>query len=202
MKKILWIDTETTGLDAQRHSLIQLAMLMDIDGKVEGEFNLKIQPFPKDIIEISWDSLLFVSDFGTNDISLPITDAEIDDIRKYISPFDAMTKISQFLDLYISKFDKNDKAWVGGYNVGFDMDTLSSFCKKAGFAFLGSYINWQRLDVLHALYQETYKSGQVYADYKLSTVCELYGIELNAHDAMSDIKATRELWYKLEAGNG
>ena len=30
-------------------------------------------------------------------------------------------------------------------------------------------------------------------DHKLGTVCEQLGIELDAHDAMNDIRATREL---------
>jgi DNA polymerase III epsilon subunit-like protein len=30
-------------------------------------------------------------------------------------------------------------------------------------------------------------------NYKLTTVCEFFGIEFKAHDALADIKATREL---------
>jgi DNA polymerase III epsilon subunit-like protein len=34
-------------------------------------------------------------------------------------------------------------------------------------------------------------------DYKLSTVCAHYGIDIKAHEALSDIQATRELTLKL-----
>jgi len=30
-------------------------------------------------------------------------------------------------------------------------------------------------------------------NYKLQTVCEHFGVQIDAHDALSDIKATREL---------
>jgi len=195
MKKILWCDTETTGLDATRHGIIQLAMLMDIDGEIKGEVELKIQPFPEDTIEVFWRDIWGVHD---HEFILPVNELRVLDVSTYPSPFIQIKSITDFFDTHISKFDKNDKAWVGGYNIGFDLDALSAFCKKVGFPFLGSYINWQRLDVLHALYQQTYKDGTSYADYKLSTICELYGIELEAHNALSDIKATRELWYKLQ----
>lgn len=33
MKKVLWLDLETTGLDCNNHGIIQIAMLMDITGK-------------------------------------------------------------------------------------------------------------------------------------------------------------------------
>lgn len=35
--KILWIDTETTGLDPDKHGIIQLAMIVDIDGQIKGK---------------------------------------------------------------------------------------------------------------------------------------------------------------------
>lgn len=194
MKKIIWIDTETTGLDPQRHGLIQLGMVMDIDGKIEGEIDLKIQPFPTDTLEISWKDIWLARD---DQFIIPYNELPVYDVSQYQTPFEQMKKITTFLDKHISKFDKNDKAWVGGYNVGFDIDTLSAFCKKAEFAFLGSYINWYRIDVLNMLFLESYHSGLVIENYKLETVCKHFGIEIQAHDAMSDIKATRELYYLL-----
>jgi len=37
-------------------------------------------------------------------------------------------------------------------------------------------------------------------NYKLETVCAHFGITLYAHNAISDIKATRELYYLLKKG--
>ena len=37
----------------------------------------------------------------------------------------------------------------------------------------------------------------LFRSHKLVDVCKHFGIELDAHDALSDIKATRQLIYKL-----
>ena len=43
-KKVLYFDTETTGLDAGKHGIIQLAALMEIGGEIVETFNMKFQP--------------------------------------------------------------------------------------------------------------------------------------------------------------
>ena len=52
MKKILWLDVETTGLDPNRNGLIQLAILMDIDGELVDKIQINIQPFDDDMMLI------------------------------------------------------------------------------------------------------------------------------------------------------
>jgi len=42
--KILWLDTETTGIDPSLHSIIEIAGIIDIDGVPEKEFSYKVQP--------------------------------------------------------------------------------------------------------------------------------------------------------------
>ena len=205
MKKILWCDTETTGLDAKRHGIIQLALLMDIDGKIVDEISFDIQPFETDMMSIGIDDLVNIptdiswaeSMFTYEDCKTP-TGITFADIIGFTHPYEAMDKIISFLDKHIGKFDKSDKAWIGGYNIRFDLDFLSSFCKKAKFAYLGSYLNWRCLDPLYKLWEMDYKGDISYENYKLETVCGMYGIPIESHNALSDIKATRELWYKLQ----
>ena len=43
--KICWIDTETTGLDPRKHDVIQLAALVEIDGKIEAQKVWKCKPW-------------------------------------------------------------------------------------------------------------------------------------------------------------
>jgi DNA polymerase III epsilon subunit-like protein len=45
-RKILWIDTETTGTDPTLHSVIQIANIIDIDGKAEDKFVFNMRPHP------------------------------------------------------------------------------------------------------------------------------------------------------------
>lgn len=48
MKKTPWVDCETTGLDPVKHGIVQIAMLMDINGYVEDRLVVKCQPFDDD----------------------------------------------------------------------------------------------------------------------------------------------------------
>ena len=55
MKKILFFDTETTGIDSTLHSLIQIAGIIDIDGEVKETFSFNVKPHPE--FEIDNDAL-------------------------------------------------------------------------------------------------------------------------------------------------
>jgi DNA polymerase-3 subunit epsilon len=198
MKKILWLDVETTGLDPNRNGLIQLAMLMDIDGEMVDEVQLDFQPFQKD--EITINELGFQKewrefDLGDNTV-LPATNITAQTLWGYLIP--TTMKINHFLQKHISKFDKNDKAYIGGYNVPFDIAFLSKFYEKCGDKYLGSYINWKQVDVRSMVYMLDFHDHIRLDNYKLATVAEHFGIELDAHNPMSDIKVTRELFGRIE----
>ena len=45
LKKILYIDTETGGVDFQNSALIQLSGIIEIDGIEQERFNFYVKPF-------------------------------------------------------------------------------------------------------------------------------------------------------------
>src|SRR5690606_5049961 len=102
-------------------------------------------------------------------------------------------------DTYIDKYDKNDKFYPAGHNVQFDLDFLQEFWKKYGDQYgTGSYQNWRALDsrvMAHFLIM----AGKLpeLENMKLATLCNHFDIPINAHDAMSDITATRLLIRKM-----
>ena len=203
MKKILWFDCETTGLDPNRNGMIQLAMIMDIDGEAVDELQINMKPFPNDVFQDkegnqgttkAKDMLRVVSDFETP------TGIKITDIANYQVSESAMYKINAFLQKHIDRFDKADKAYIGGYNVPFDIAFLSKFYEKCGDKYLGSYINWRQIDVRSMVYMLEYDGIVNLENYKLVTVATHYGVEFDAHNPMSDIKATREIFKKIRAG--
>ena len=51
MSKILWFDVETTGLSAYKNDIIQLAVIITVDGKVVETHDLRCQPFDKMAID-------------------------------------------------------------------------------------------------------------------------------------------------------
>jgi DNA polymerase-3 subunit epsilon len=183
MKKILYFDTETTGLDAEKNDIIQLAYILTIGGKVVAKDTLEMQPF-------SYGNI--------SQKALEIHGMQVEDIKKFQSPKIAYEKFIATLNKHINKYDKTDKFYPCGYNCSFDIDFVGSWVRKCGNKFgIGSYCNWKRIDPLSILYIMDLKGEINLPNYKLATVCEHFGITINAHDALSDIEATQKLIYRL-----
>jgi len=204
-KKSVWIDFETSGLEAKRHAIVQLAMLFDINGEVVDKLTLNIQPFENDHVnfvmndkpqEMLWGDIQFMAE-AIGNATLPVNGISFKDMIGYLEPLEAHEQIVAFLDKHIDKFDKVDKAWVGGYNVRFDLDFLVEFFNRCEDKFLGSYINYRCLDPYSVLQNNDYKANEHLKSLSLENVCKEFELEHVAHDALSDIEATRHLWFKL-----
>ena len=189
MIKTLFFDVETTGLSPEKCSIVQLSGLIDIDGTVVEEFNMRMAP----------DKDAFIDEKAL----ITIGKSE-DELRNYPSPDVAYFELTRILDKYIKKFDRYDKFYPAGYNVRFDIDFLQKFFQKRQRELgereygSGSYQNWRAIDVMQFSHYLAYMGILDLPDYKLGTLCQYYGIELEAHDAMSDIKATRLLLKELQ----
>ena len=118
--KILYVDCETTGLNAYKNGIIQLAGIIEINNKQMVEFDIKMKPFKDDIIE---------------EKALQVSGITEKDIEKFQSAESGYNKIIQIFDTYINKYDKNDKFIICGYNVKFDVDFLKQFFIKNGNKF-------------------------------------------------------------------
>lgn len=179
-KKILFFDTETTGLDPVKNDIIQLSGCIDIGGKTVEKFDIKMQPFSYDISEKA----------------LEVHGMKLEEIKTFQCAEKGYDEFINKLTFHINKFDPKDKAYPAGYNVGFDIDFLGQFFIKNGDKYLGSWLNWRKLDPLQMFFLADFNGVLDLPNYKLETLCDHYGIEIKAHDAMSDIMATRELVYK------
>lgn len=133
-------------------------------------------------------------------LALDILGITIDEIRTCEDPNVIYWKFVRILEKYVDKFDKDKskKFYPIGYNVQFDLDFLNYFFLKNGDKYIGSWFNWKKLDVLQILYLMHYKEQIALRNYKLDEVCKYYEIELEAHNALNDITATRKLFKKLE----
>lgn len=184
-KKTLWFDIETTGLNPTKHGVIQFAALIEIDGQVVDKLEVKMQPQSGAEIEQS-----AIDTHG-------MTKADIAGFMPHEDGYDC---IRVFFERNCDKFDKKDKFYPAGYNVRFDLDFLQAMFKRFDRFGIGSFVNWLAIDPLPMLYMMDYAGLLSLPDYKLATVCAHYGIKINAHDALSDIIATRELTRKLITG--
>lgn len=180
--KILWIDEETTGLDAVKHDIITLSAMIEIDEVVKRGINLKIQP-------VNWDNI--------DDEALKINGITREDMKTFDPPEVAHRKLKEFLKRHVNPYDSTDKYQPAGYNVGFDMNFLAQFWIKMGDPYFGSWVDYHKLDVASLVQILHLKGALDLENYKLVTVAKYLDIPLNAHDAREDIIATRKVCYKL-----
>lgn len=180
--KILAFDTETTGLDPSLHSIIQLSAVFIRDGEPIDSINLFMQPFS--FLNISPEAL------QVHNITLD----QLQSFPDWRAQFQAW---EAWLAKYIDRFNKRDKAYPLAYRGTFDLEFLSALYKRCDNPYLGSWINWRLLDPLPLLNLLHYRNDPTISaldNLKLSTVAAALGIELQAHDAKSDIIAAVEVW--------
>jgi len=181
MKKVIWFDTETTGV-TEACDLVQIAGIIVIDGVVKEEFDIKSRPFK--------DTVIF-------DEALKVTQKTKDEIFNYPDPKKSYTKFKNILLKYVNKFDKNDKFWIAGHNINFDFNMLVKWALKNNDKYLGSLISYKdhfdTLSTVKALkFVDKFPKTQ---NNKLVTLAEALNISFEgmAHDALFDVKATRKL---------
>lgn len=177
-KKVLWFDVETTGLSAYHNDIVELAYQLQVGNEIVQERCVCMAPF--DITKVQ-------------DKALAIHNRTVEEIAEYPSPTEVYQLVLQDWGKWVNKFDKKDKMYVAGYNVGFDLEFLVQHAKKCNDKYLGSWINYKRLDVLDLVYRLDFEGVINLPNNKLSTVAQYFGVEIQAHNALSDINATRQL---------
>ena len=81
------------------------------------------------------------------------------------------------------------------------MKALSAFFKKNSDDYFGSWQNWNAIDGLAIVRFLAWRGDiPMLENFKLGTACNHFDISLGdqAHDAIVDIKATRQLILKLQ----
>lgn len=185
-KKVFYFDVETTGIDKAKHDIVQLAYIIEVNGEVKLENNLLIKPTRLENIDPQ---------------ALEIIGKTKKELMKGMDAITAHKRLLLDFNNHCDKYNKDDKFYIAGYNVGFDMGFLTAFFDSCNDPFLGSWVNWKSLDPLHIIRILDFKGKLDLPNHKLGTVCEHYGIEIDAHDALSDIRATRKLLLKFLHAN-
>jgi len=182
MAKILFFDVETMGLDYKLHGIIQLGVIVEIDGKVVDLKNFFMKPWKGKEIDPT---------------AIEAHGKSPEMISVYPEPKDVHKELIKFLSVHVDQFKKDDKFYPAGYNASFDYQFLSQFFKDAGDKYFGSWFNHRILDPLAILRIANVRGKINVTNFKLETVCKHFNVEIHAHDAMSDIKATQQLYHKV-----
>lgn len=177
--KNLYLDLETSGLDPQKHGIIQLAYILEENGQILKQNNFNMNPQGK----ILDSKALLINGY---------TEEEINKFPFYkLQIFKFLYEIQPFLS---SSF--YERFQIIGYNVNFDVEFLKVALQEINVKFNDIFQN-RFVDPLQFLYYLRFLRKVDFIDYKLETVCSYFGVPIQAHDALSDIQATRELLYRL-----
>ena len=184
MKKVLWLDVETTGLDCRKHGLREVGFIIEIDGVEVDKGVFKINPFTyttKDVV--------------IDDYALEISKVSIEDLESYDSSSYCFKELMKKLVKYVNVNDKNDCFVIAGYNTAFDIGFIKEWFKEMGL--LDSYkdlFHYKSLDVFSIVFALRHIGLNSAENDKLETMCNYFDIEIEAHNALSDIEATKKLY--------
>lgn len=179
MSSLLWIDVETSAL-GDKAAVLQVALYPVINGEHQKPYTSYIQPHPGAQIDPG---------------ALKINKLNPKDFPSYPLPETVVKEMIDYLDKFETVFS------LAAHNVAFDRSHfVRLFNRTANY---GNYIT--RFDAVEYCTLEMAK--QVFKDKKnkpksnkLGDICKYFDIELsNAHDALSDITATVQVYEKLSA---
>ncbi len=183
MKKILWLDTETTGLNPLVHGLREVGFIIEIDGVEEERGNLFINPF-------TYERAVEVDDYA-----LSISNKTIEEIKTYDRSSFCFKEFIKLMIKYINVNDKDDVFVIAGYNVGFDVGFIKEWFKDMD---LGNdyktLFHYKSLDVFPLVITLKHLRLIDTENDRLETICKYFNIPLDAHNALSDIEATKKLY--------
>lgn len=190
--KVLWCDTETTGLEPENSGAFQVAMLYKY-----GADKTK-----------AWQRLFFMNPLDEEKGIIYHEEAynthgvKKETIEGYAKAADIMPVIATFLMDYGKGFadeGKFEKLFFAGYNPAFDWKHLDALFRRYTEYKMSDFFEPKLLDVLEQVKRATAMGKLNTLNKKLTTVCKSLEIPLeNAHDAMGDIEATRELAVRLQ----
>lgn len=175
---LAFVDVETTGLDSDKHEIIQLACVLAKQTPRTGkgpevtileEFELKIAP-------------------------TRLQDAEPDALR--VNGFNEMEwMFAVDLKNAMEHFAKKAKgAIMVAHNLCFDFAFIDKAFKTTG---VENTLHFQKIDTLSLAFAQHYNKAEV-DKYSLRYLCELYGVKNErAHTALADTKALYEVYKKM-----
>lgn len=182
--KLLYIDTETTGVNFKEDSLFQISCIyVDTENSLDApeEYDFKLAPYKNKELSPMAKEKTGMTDEEIN--SYPPQDLVFREFKEKICA-------------KVSPFDRKDKIFLLGYNVSFDDIFLREWFSFNGDKYYGSYFWNPCLDAMPLAGLRLMAARPFMPNFQLSTVYKvLTGKDLEgAHDAMADVRATREIF--------
>jgi DNA polymerase-3 subunit epsilon len=177
-RNLAFIDTETTGLDFDKHEVIEIGCVIVKQSGIEtgkptfivvDEFEMKIKP---ERIEDADPVALRVNGY---------------DPASWLFAYDLKQAMTLFAE-------KTKDAIMVSHNTPFDYGFLDKAFRKTGVI---NTMHYHKLDTISIAFAKLYMTGDV-TRFSLRFLCDYFGIDnKNAHTALSDARALFELYQKL-----
>lgn len=183
--KVFWLDIETGGLDPQKNPILQLAYVVEIDGKRAESGDLRSCGFPGAEID---------------DKALEVNGLDRKRIAKCIPERGLYAKLIHILGRYVDRYKRADKFVIGGYNVSFDVSFLQAMFKRQGDKYFGAWFAFQFIDPSSIVRFVQYAGAMdEFARMKLVDLAKHFEVDRpDAHDALADIEMTIEVVTKMK----
>lgn len=181
MTKLLVIDTETGGIDPDRHSLLSIAAVVWADGRIESEIQILVGEA---------DVTVTARALEINRIDL------VEHVRGAVPPAEALSRLLEFVaEHFRLELESGEQVVLVGHNVAFDVGFLRRLCRLAGSDF-PSQFSHRMLDTASVL-RFLSMTGLVPASVVASTEAFAhFGVRVPPelrHTALGDARATADL---------
>lgn len=182
--KIIFFDTETTGLDAKIHGMHQLAGEIVIDGKVADKFDYRVRPFKGCEIDPE---------------ALKVSNTDVLAFRsKYNQEFQVQYMLYNLLEKHLNYKNQNDKFFLAGWRVEFDVRFLEAFYSRNTQSDLFKSYFWSNpIDIKTLATQYLLEKRPEMPHFHLVDVAKYLGIEVNEsklHSAAYDAYLCRMVY--------
>jgi DNA polymerase III alpha subunit (gram-positive type) len=172
---LFFLDYETTGLDAKRHGIIQVGWIIEQDGKIMSENGFDVQLYKGCDVNLN---ALEINDFTPERCMAG-------------KPLEYMN--AALREALSAGFV--EKVIPIGHNISFDLNFFREASEKTR-DMLPMFVDFHKQVDTLALARWLNHTGVICTkNNKLETLCEHYTIALEAHNALSDVKAVRELYH-------
>lgn len=184
--KYCYLDLETTGRDPIKAGIIQIAALFEEDSNEIDQFCSFVQPKKNAILEPS---------------AFEITGLDPNTISEFPSIETVFKQFKEKLDAFINPYNKEDKAFIVGYNCQkFDDPFLRQWFEDNGDKYYGSYFWSNNIDILSLASEYLKHIRHEMPNFKLKTVAKALGIKIEddkLHGAMYDIILTKKIYWSM-----
>lgn len=187
MLKIFY-DLETTGTDVRKHSIHQIALIVEVDGEEVEKMEIRTAPHPKAQIDPK---------------ALKTSKVTEEQIRAYQPMEQGYRQFMQLVRKYVDPYDKKTRAHLVGYNNRrFDDDFLLAWMQQNGCENPMVWFWTDSIDVLVLASQYLLDRRVEMKSFRLRRVAITLGLDVedeDLHNAVYDVELTRQI-YRIVTG--